>query len=90
MPIRPRSRRPLNTPDLFEAGEFGEHEPGVGDAYRERLLDVHLRGWDDDVSIRELNDGRVTWVVDRDNHVSVAGEVLGEAGVEAAFDAEPR
>ena len=80
----------MNTPDSFEAGEFVEHEPGVGDAYRERLLDVHLRGWDDDVSVRELNDLRVTGVVDRDNHVSVACEVLGETGVEAAFDAESR
>ena len=27
-------------------------------------------------------------VVDRDNHISVAGEVLGEAGIKPAFDAE--
>ena len=44
----------------------------------------------DDVSVRELNDLRVTGVVDRDNHVSVACEVLGKTGVEAAFDAESR
>jgi hypothetical protein len=43
---------------------------------------------DDDASVGELNDGRVVRVVDRDKHVSVAGEVLGEAGVEPAFDAE--
>ena len=80
----------MNTPDRSRRASSVEHEPGVGDAYRERLLDVHLRGWDDDVSVRELNDLRVTGVVDRDNHVSVACEVLGKAGVEAAFDAESR
>src|SRR5207253_765748 len=72
-----------------EAGELGEHEPRVGNAYRERSRDVHLRGRDDDVPVRELDDAGVMRVVDRDNHIAVAGEVLYKARVELAFDAEP-
>ena len=88
MPIRPRSSRPANTPDLARRASSVSTNRVSATRTVNASLDVHLRGWDDDVSIGELNDGRVIRVVDRDNHVSVAGEVLGEAGVEPAFDAE--
>jgi hypothetical protein len=70
-----------------ERRELGEHEPGVGNAYRERSRDAHLRGRDDDVSVGELNDGRVMrWSIATTTYPWLARS--GEAGVEPAFDAE--
>ena len=88
MPMRPRSSRPANTPDLARrASSVSTNRVSATRTVSALWMSICEAGMTTCPS-GNSNDGRVMRVVDRDNHISVAGEVLGEAGVEPAFDAE--
>ena len=80
------------------AGEPVQDEPGVGDPRGEGLGDEPVllprragRWWHGagrDPPVGELHERRVVGVVDGDDDVAVAGELLHQCGAGGAFDAE--